>query len=94
MAALRKGFGKGRGKKSHELEQRWWGKSMYFATKKNPILTLGIRENNRWKMILNCAKIRAKGRWRIFETPEFMDPISTVLQVMTGYRKKKKKKEK
>lgn len=44
-------------------------------------------------MILNCAKIRAKGRWRIFETPEFMDPISTVLQVMTGYRKKKKKKK-
>lgn len=40
-------------------------------------------------MILNCAKIRAKGRWRIFETPEFMDPISTVSQVTTGYRKKK-----
>lgn len=35
---------------------------MYFATKKDQILTLGIRENNRWKMILNCAKIRAKGR--------------------------------
>lgn len=35
---------------------------MYFATKKDQILTLGIRENNIWKMILNCAKIRAKGR--------------------------------
>lgn len=60
---------------------------MYFATKKGQILILAVRENNRQKMIENCAKICGKGSMRLLESSEFTDPIPAVLQVMTVIQK-------
>lgn len=61
---------------------------MHFANKKGQILILAVRENNRWKMIKNCAQICGRGDMRVLESSEFTDSIPAVLQVMTVYRKK------
>lgn len=62
---------------------------MHFATKKGQILILAVRENNRWKMIKNCAQICGRGGMRVLESSEFTDSIPAVLQGDDSIQKKK-----